>query len=120
MRKTLTGMLLLLLCLPMTRLFSQKDFAPGFIISLQNDTVRGLINQKNIVTSSHSCFFKTSPDSPETKYSAGEIRQYGLYKGKLYVSKTVPEHGDSSAVFLEYLVDGIADLYFYRGTTKDR
>ncbi|HTJ48731.1 MAG TPA: hypothetical protein VL443_04690, partial [Cyclobacteriaceae bacterium] len=56
--------LLLLIGLALMALSSkcQSDFVPGFVISLQNDTIRGYLNNMNISESAYKCSFKKSID----------------------------------------------------------
>ncbi len=101
-------------------LFSQEDYATGYVILEQNDTIYGFIDQKSFKTSSNLCVFKGSHDEKPVEYTPEDIKGYQITNGKCYVAKTIPEGKDSSHVFLEYLVDGIANLYFIRDSDKDK
>lgn len=50
--------------------------------------------------------------SPEVVFRPGEILGYRFNNGKYYVSKSLPFDNDR-VPFVEYVLDGIADLYFY-------
>ncbi len=112
--------LALLICCSGEKVMSQEDFAPGFIINEQNDTIRGLLDQKNFQANSRQCTFKASADAAQVNYTPEEIKGYQYTNGKYYVARTIPEFRDSSRVFLEYLVEGIADLFYIRESDKDR
>ncbi len=102
------------LILPGLKINAQNDFASGYIIEVSGDTVQGWINQKDYLTSFRECTFKSSPDASTVKYGPTDIRAYHFDKGKMFVSKKVLFHGDSTDLFLECLLDGIADIYFLK------
>ena len=100
----------LLLCLlPVMALAQQRDL-PGYILTPGGDTVRGSIRQAGDIHASRSCVF-TGADGTVTEYKPGEIRAYRFAGGKFYVSDSVSVDGMTQHVFLEFLVDGIVDLF---------
>ncbi len=115
----ITFVAIILLALTVQGLFSQADFAAGYIITSDNDTIPGFIDQKNYISNSRQCLFKILPESDPTKYGPDDIQAYHFENGKFYVSKTIIQNGDSVRFFLEYLVDGIADIYTLRDMRKD-
>ena len=105
---------------PGLSLFSQRHFAEGYIVKADGDTVTGFLYEDTFNGSSRECVFKLSADAPNTIYRPDEVRAYRFNRGKYYVSKKILSDKDSVSVFLEYLVDGVADLYFLRGKNQDR
>lgn len=95
-------------------LYAQGDFRPGYIIGLEQDTIYGRIESNNEFRNARVCVFRTSEDAGESRYYPGEISAYRIEGGKYYVSTTVEEEGVQNQVFLEYLVNGMADLYYLR------
>lgn len=99
--------------------FSQFDFKKGFIVTNNNDTIHGLIDNTNPNISSNYCFFKYDSSENVIKYSPNEIKAYGIKDAKLFVSKYITIDDLTEAVFLEYLVDGIIDLYYCERANDD-
>jgi len=100
-------------------LFAQGDFKPGYIINLEQDTIYGQIKSNSESRNARTCVFRTSEDGEESRFQPGEISAYRITGGKYYVSATVEEDGVDSQVFLEYLVNGMADLYYLRGDNSE-
>jgi len=95
-------------------LFSQSNFKEGYIISSENDTVRGLIDFRSNQSNSMTCKFKLSENEPEKIYQPGEITGYMfLNEGKYYVTRTVEIDQVQRIVFLEFLVQGLLNLYYF-------
>ncbi|NVO18345.1 MAG: hypothetical protein HXX13_01520 [Bacteroidetes bacterium] len=105
----------LVLLLAITNMvLAQNDFRPGFIITLNNDTLKGLLQYKGSISSARKCGFKASEDAEQVHYSPTEIKSYRFQDGKYYVSRNVSIEGKVDTLFLEYLIDGIVDIYYYR------
>ena len=90
----------------------QSDFRPGFVITNNNDTLRGLVDYRGDLRNSKKCDFIAGKDSPIQEFLPFTIRGYRFNEGKFYVSKNIILQGKKTEVFLEFLVDGIADLYY--------
>jgi hypothetical protein len=95
-------------------LFGQGDFKPGYIISADHDTIYGQIRINSESGNASTCLFRTDENAEASQYSPGEISAYRITGGKYYVSGTIGEEGLQKPVFLEYLVNGVADLYYLR------
>jgi hypothetical protein len=98
-------------CLPA---ISQSSFQPGYCITWENDTLRGLINNKGETGNFRSCTFKKDEFAEATRFSAEEIQAYRLIDDKYYLSKKIKTQKGEEQVFVEFLVDGISNLYFFR------
>jgi hypothetical protein len=98
--------------------YSQQDFCKGTVITLNNDTLYGLIDYRGDVFNSKKCRYKPDKASAIKEFSPGEIKAYRITGGKYYISKEVeiPESDDKDAystnVFLEYLFKGKVDVYY--------
>jgi hypothetical protein len=102
---------LLILLAPLS-LFAQKDFRPGYVVSLQGDTTKGFVQYKVSKNATIECHFKESENGSARDYVPTEIHGYGFIGGKVFVSKDLD--GDStkvSASFCEKLAEGRATLY---------
>ena len=130
----------ILICFPLF-VYSQADFRPAYIIGFNNDTTYGLINYNANVY--YNCEFKKSPESEVVVYKPFEISAYRFIDDKYYISKKVTvknsyekvnnvefynsdkeevitsshykiEGSTYQKVFLEYLVQGEANLYYLK------
>ncbi len=100
--------------------FSQIDFRPGFYISLSNDTVYGLIDYRGEIRNSKICAFKKEVNDEEHTFKPNEISAYRFIESKYYISKVIKsQEGEELSVFLEFLVNGITDLFYYIDSNGD-
>jgi hypothetical protein len=94
--------------------FSQTSFRPGYYITWENDTIFGLIDYRGEVRNSSFCSFKQEETSEPKRYEPSEIQAYRFIDSKYYISRSITLQGQEKQVFLEFLVNGITNLYFYR------
>ena len=93
--------------------FAQSNFKEGYIITNGNDTVHGLIDFRTDQVNTYACTFKAAEKSSETLYLPGEIAGFRFEnEGKYYVTRTVEIDGLKRTVFLEFLLQGMLNLYF--------
>lgn len=83
--------------------FGQSDFRNGYIINLQNDTIRGLVEYRENSKNYKSCVFKTN--TSEREYHPDEILGFGYENDKQFRSEII------DGIFVEVLVTGIMELY---------
>ncbi len=110
----LIGMNIFLLLLP--ALYAQSNYRPGFIITLQKDTVYGEIDYRTDEMNARRCVFRSQTSSAEpVTYHPFDILGYRFTDdGKYYVSKNIElKYGVPKPVFLEYLLQGMKSLYYY-------
>lgn len=93
---------------------AQSDFRSGYYITLENDTVYGLLDYRGEVKNSQVCIFKKNNSAEPQKFNPGEIQLYRFTDGKFYISKYLKTDFGEKSVFFEFLVDGITNLYFLR------
>lgn len=110
-----TVFFLLSICLTV-QILAQSNFREGYIITNSNDTVYGwvdfLLDQQNM----QFVNFMSANDSTIQQYLPGDIFGYRLInEGKFYISRkiNINEAGEK-LVFLEFLVQGLKNLYYYR------
>lgn len=109
---------------PITSLFmlfvqiclAQSDYRPGYYITWEDDTIHGLIDYRGALRSSHSCSFKKNETASQENFSPQDIKAFRFINSKFYISKKLPAGEDKAEeqVFLEFLVDGITNLYYYK------
>jgi hypothetical protein len=110
----LTLVALLILIFSGISVAAQTDFRNGFYITLENDTVYGLVDYRGEVRNSQTCVFKKNEAAEPVKFDPAEIQAYRFTDGKFYISKQINTGTEEKTVFLEFLVNGITNLYFYR------
>jgi hypothetical protein len=96
-------------------LHAQGNFRPGFIITMQQDTIFGEIDLRINRLNAESCLFRASDSSEVQRFAPFEILAYRFsQEGKFYVSKRIElTPGVPVPVFLEYLLEGMRSLYYY-------
>jgi hypothetical protein len=100
--------------LPITFSFSQKNLQNGYVVTLENDTLLGYIDYRNARYNSKKCVFHSEKDIQPIVYLPEDIQSYRLFNNKYYVSKKIKKESGEEWVFLEYLVNGITNLYYLR------
>lgn len=104
------------LLLMILSLYAQSNYRPGFIITLQKDTIYGKIDYRTDKMNAKRCVFRPQGNNTEpTTYHPFDILGYRFTDdGKYYVSKNIElQYGVPKPVFLEYLLQGMKSLYFY-------
>jgi hypothetical protein len=99
--------------------FSQSNYKHGYYITLNNDTVYGILEYFGDYISSKLCIFRDSISSIPKRLYPEDIAGYRFIGGKYYVSKEIKENNKQNIVFMEYLVNGTVDLYYLRSLEKD-
>jgi hypothetical protein len=91
----------------------------GYVVTLANDTLHGLINDGGSIRNSYVCIFKLDNQNAITKYYPKDIKAYRFVGDKYYCSKEIMIRNKPENVFLEVLIDGDIDLYtFWKGNNK--
>ena len=92
---------------------AQSNFKKGFILTNANDTVYGLIDFRTDAMNAEQCKFRTGEGKADMVYYPGDIAGYRFSEeGKFYVSRTVTIDDKLYKLFLEYLVEGMMNLYY--------
>jgi hypothetical protein len=93
--------------------FSQSDFRSGFIITLANDTVFGLIDYRGNVRNARICTFKPDEKANVVTYTPDQINGYRYIDSKYYISTQLTPNS-TEKLFLEFLFKGAVNLFYYR------
>lgn len=99
--------MLMLLCVE--GLLAQADFRKGYVVTYANDTLYGEIDYRGNRAMGRICVFRT-PAGDEVEYTPYDIVAYRFVDSKYYVSKQVEQR----KLFLEMLVQGELNVYFYK------
>jgi len=119
MKNNFLALLVLGLCA--VTLSAQTNFVPGYYITSQSDTIYGEIDDRGDQRNCRLCTFRAGEGMEILSFEPGEIFAYRFQDGgKYYIAREVKIHDEIRTVFLEYLVNGIANLYYYRGEGADR
>ena len=109
-----TGLIFILLLNSILAVQAQDNFKLGYIITNENDTVNGWIDYRTDAQNGTICRFKASENASLQPFLPGSIYGYRfIEEGKFYISKPIELNGVSRVVFLEFLVQGIINLYHY-------
>ena len=100
---------------------AQTNFQSAYYITNQSDTIHGEIDNRGDIRNCRTCTFRSDGDAQSFSFEPGEIMAYRFNEnGTYYISKEVKINNEDQEVFLEYLVNGISKLYYYRGEGQDR
>ncbi len=109
-----------IMCILLTtsiNIFAQNDIKKGYIITFENDTIFGKIRIRSNISNSQKCeFYK---DGIQKDYKPSEIFAYRVENEKYYISREIELESLKKTVFLEYLLEGVANLYYYKEYDKD-
>jgi hypothetical protein len=98
------------------QVISLADYRPGYIITLESDTIHGLIDYKEGNKNFMECRFKKSPNSAVQIYQPFEIFGYKFKQDKFFKSSIIEINGTKIHVFFETIIDGKVSLYKYQKT----
>jgi hypothetical protein len=94
-------------------LLAQKA-TPGFIVTLEKDTIRGFIREGTDAELTSGITFKKMTDSEEVEYLPPSILSFGFDYGRTFKQFFIPgkaDGGDSIAVFAKRTLEGKINLY---------
>jgi hypothetical protein len=92
----------------------QLNYKSGFIITLKNDSLFGMIRDGGEIRNSRVCLFKANKKSDPVKYYPGDIKSYSFIGDKYYSSKNLLIKDRYRPVFTDVLLEGKINLYYYR------
>ncbi len=116
MKKIIMGCMFILLLLNCT--FSQ-ELKKGYVIQNDGDTLNGYIQTGSLSKMCRVCRFKDDPESKKRLLYPEDIQAYRIIDGRYYVRRKVMLEGKPKVFFLEYLVDGEADLFYLKSGVED-
>jgi hypothetical protein len=99
--------------------YGQKDYKRGYVITFDNDTLFGTIGLNSNYRNSRSCYFQSNKDQEVKVYAPADIKAYRVENSKYYVSKEVTWNDKKELVFLEFLLDGIVNLYYIKESISE-
>ena len=110
MNKT-TMISLLLMAVTLTA-NAQTNPQPGYIITNNGDTIRGIIDFRTNEKLSKQCLFRANGDSEGKTYKPGDIEGFRFVdNGKYFVTRRLNVYGEPELFFAEFMVQGKMNLY---------
>ncbi|MCX6285640.1 MAG: hypothetical protein NTY96_00820 [Bacteroidetes bacterium] len=96
--------------------YSQSDFRKGYLVKNPGDTAWGYIDYRGNKSNARKCIFMKDKDGrgKKTAYTPEQIIAYRFIDSKYYVSRNVQNIDKEDHLFLEYLIHGMVDIYYYR------
>ncbi|HAH22204.1 MAG TPA: hypothetical protein DCL77_00260 [Prolixibacteraceae bacterium] len=88
----------------------QINFKKGYVITLQNDTLHGRINDRGGYANARVCVFHQKK-GPTFRYTPQDIKAYRMLNDKYYVSRRVYVRGKYRNLFVDVLLKGDVSLY---------
>lgn len=104
------------LTITLCNIFAQSDFRPGYIITNSLDTLHGLVDYRGEIRNMKVCTFKESTEDQPKEFFPGDIYGYRYNTTKFYVSKEINTDELNDTVFVEFLLKGISNLYYYKNS----
>lgn len=99
---------------------AQTNPQAGYIITNENDTLRGTIDYRTDARNARSCLFQADGETAFKEYLPDEIKGYRLTdSGACYVSRTFTVEGEQKTFFAEYLLEGGVSLYRHKENTTE-
>jgi hypothetical protein len=95
-------------------LYSQSDFRNGYIVKNNDEIIYGLIDYKGNKANAKKCVFKKEVDSEKQEFTPEEIKAYRFIDSKYYISKSIKQEDKENLLFVEYLINGTVDIFYYR------
>ena len=98
---------------------AQGNYERGYIITNQQDTITGWINLRTNKNNQKQCEFKPDLNAAAKIYLPQDIAGYRFTdNSKYYVSREIRLNKTPQKVFLEFLVKGIMNLYYYEDAVE--
>jgi len=103
----------LLLCFILIRVSAQSDYAAGYIVKNNGDTLKGRIFLSAANIYSSKCMFRPNEMASDEKYLPEDLKSFKLDDGLFFVSRDIVMEGQTRKVFLEWVVKGKINLFVY-------
>ena len=117
MRNLLFTFVMLMGILPLK---AQVNPQAGYVITNDNDTLRGTIDYRTDAKNARSCHFMADGETAYKEYLPNEIKGYRLSDiGACYVTRTFPIEGEQKTFLAEYLLEGGISLYRHKESTVE-
>lgn len=106
--------LFILLFFSITNVLAQKNFKPGYVILNSGDSLVGYIDNRDALFMGQKCRFLLDKTESIKEYFPNQIKEFRLTKSKYYISKNIKTKSGNKEVFLEFLIKGNLNVYYYK------
>jgi hypothetical protein len=86
----------------------------GYVLVSEKDTLFGQLDNKNYSSNSQFCDFRHSATDSAVRFYPEKIFGYRFNNGKYYISRNIKIEDDTVRVFVEYLIHGKLNVYFFQ------
>ena len=107
-------LLFIFLALFSTGAQGQFNYKAGRIITNNNDTIFGLINDGGEIRNSRFCLYKEEKRAKSIKFYPNEIKSFLLIDEKYYSAQSLNIKNKLTPCFVNVLIEGSIDLYHSR------
>lgn len=94
-----------------------QSFQTGYMIDLEGDTIRGLIQDNGVIRNSYLCVFKKEAEADAQRFSANDILAYGyddqVWRARSLELFTKNQDREVQDVFVRFLVRGKLSLLIF-------
>lgn len=99
-----------------------QNFTKGYILKKDGNRIDGWIAYRTDKLNATECLFKSELNNESEKFYPSDILEYHLTDArdgdKYYISKTVKIEKEDKTVFLDFLLQGVMNLYYYAGSSQ--
>jgi hypothetical protein len=99
--------------------YSQSDYRSGVVIFENGDSIKGLIFYGSAKLNSAKCLFMINDETAPREFLPSDIQSYRFDKASYYISREIIINGQSKKAFLEWLIKGKLNLYFYADSANN-
>ena len=101
----------LLIFIPEILFAANKEWKSGYVVTTQNDTIKGYIAYRKSMEDQKTCLFKKELHSSEITYTPNDLLAYRYDDGLYFQSRNVNAPHLKGKYFIECLLEGIINLY---------
>lgn len=113
------SLVILILLLIFYNSSGQADFRKAYYLNHEGDTIYGEIKYQGDLKNTLSCEYRAHKNANVVRFAPGDIHAYRFVDSKYFISKYIEtDHGEEQ-IFAEYLINGIAKLFYYRDLEGD-
>ncbi len=109
----LTGAIALALLIANAAAAQKPKFLPGYLVTIEGDTVRGFIRKLKLTGNYDSCVFVAQLNANPVTYHPSKLNAYKIDGSNKMVARTIQLKEKPVQVYLEVLADGKITLFRY-------
>jgi len=104
--------LIVIFFLTISAAYSQSGlYVQGYIVTNNNDTIRGLIKDRSNIKNTNSVKFRSLNSKRAKIYLPDSIKSFGLEDGRTYYSMAIHDASINRPIFIQELLEGRVSLY---------